>query len=53
MVKFRKASKAGVTARYIGEKFNVSHDGITERVDAPELAGMDIESALREILNRF
>jgi hypothetical protein len=34
MVKVRKASRAGVTARFVAGHFTVTHDGITERVQA-------------------
>ncbi|WP_461859034.1 hypothetical protein [Arthrobacter sp. C152] len=32
MVKIRKASKAGVTARFVAGHFTITHDGITETV---------------------
>lgn len=35
MVKIRKASKAGVTARFVAGHFTITHDGITETVQVP------------------
>lgn len=52
MVRIRKASRAGVTARFVAGHFTVTHDGLTELVQVPGHPAEDaqIMQALEEIL---
>jgi hypothetical protein len=36
VVRIRKASRAGVTARFVAGHFTVTHNGLTEPVQVPE-----------------
>lgn len=55
MVKIRKASKAGVTARFVAGRFTITHDGITETVQVPGRPDNDAQilRALEAILELY
>lgn len=55
MVKVRKVSKAGVTAKFAGGRFSVTHDGVTKiiRFEAPPRGDSDIMLALSAILDQY
>ena len=52
MVRIRKASRAGVTARYVAGHFTITRDGVTEPVEVAVHPYDDagIRRALEEIL---
>ena len=54
MVKIRSASKAGVTAKFIGGRFLLLHDGITETVavEHAPIGDVEISQVLESILNQ-
>ena len=55
MVKFRKASKPGVTVKFIGGRFSVTVDGATLAVEAEfqPHGEAEIMAALEGILRRY
>ncbi|WP_175637339.1 hypothetical protein [Sinomonas mesophila] len=55
MVKFRKASKPGVTVKFIGGRFMVTRDGSTVAVAVERQPHGDAEimAALQGILTRY
>jgi hypothetical protein len=55
MVRVRKASRAGVTARFVAGHFTVTRDGVTEpvTVDSHPDSDLDIMHALEDILDRY
>ncbi|WP_156144180.1 hypothetical protein [Sinomonas humi] len=55
MVRIRKASRAGVTARFVAGHFTVTHDGLTEPVQASSHPVDDdqIMQALEAILELY
>ena len=55
MVKFRKASKPGVTVKFIGGRFSVTVDGATAAVAVEQEphGEAEIRAALETILGRY
>ena len=55
MVRVRKASRAGVTARFVAGRFMVTREGVTEPVTVESHPDSDLEimRTLEDILDRY